>query len=110
MFDSLTDRVKGRSTGISQAALCVAACALFALPARSQQKPSNLADSSLEDLMNVQVTSVAISTSLIKMMGGQISVESEPGKGSTFMFTARFGQLAAEHLNAIQPSHPERVR
>jgi len=53
---------------------------------------------------------LAISTSLIKMMGGQISVESEPGKGSTFMFTARFGQLAAEHLNAIQPSHPERVR
>jgi PAS domain S-box-containing protein len=53
---------------------------------------------------------LAISTSLIKMMGGQISVESEPGKGSTFTFTARFGQLAAEHLNAIQPSHPERVR
>jgi signal transduction histidine kinase len=53
---------------------------------------------------------LAISTSLIKLMGGQISVESEPGKGSIFMFTARFGLLAAEHLNAIQPSHPERVR
>ena len=53
---------------------------------------------------------LAISTSLIKLMGGQISVESEPGKGSIFMFTARFGLAAAEHLNAIQPSHPERVR
>ena len=53
---------------------------------------------------------LAMSTSLIKLMGGQISVKSEPGKGSTFMFTAKFGLLAAEHLNAIQPSQPERVR
>jgi signal transduction histidine kinase len=53
---------------------------------------------------------LAISSSLIKLMGGQISVESQPGEGSVFMFTARFGLLAAEHLNAIRPSHPERVR
>lgn len=53
---------------------------------------------------------LAISTSLIKLMGGQISVESEPGKGSTFVFTTRFGLLASDQLKAIQPSHPERVR
>ena len=53
---------------------------------------------------------LAISTSLVKLMGGRISVESEPRKGSTFVFTAKFGLLPAEDLTAIQPSHSERVR
>lgn len=74
MLEFLTSRVKGRSTGLFQAALCVAVCALFALPARSQQKPTDLADSSLEDLMNVQVTSVSKTEQKISQVAAAIFV------------------------------------
>ena len=38
---------------------------------------------------------LSISEKLVKMMGGRIWVESEPGQGSKFHFTACFGRAAA---------------
>ena len=38
---------------------------------------------------------LSISSRLVTMMGGRIWVESEPGKGSTFHFTARVGKSAS---------------
>jgi iron complex outermembrane receptor protein len=55
-LDSLIKRI---TVEISNVGLCIAACALSALPAWPQQKPADLADSSLEDLMSIQITSVS---------------------------------------------------
>jgi two-component system, sensor histidine kinase and response regulator len=46
---------------------------------------------------------LTISSQLVRMMGGQLWVESTPGQGSTFHFTGRFG---LQHASALKPVAP----
>ncbi len=55
---------------------------------------------------------LAISKKLVQMMGGDIRVESEPGKGSAFIFTAVFGRARdmEKEVGTIAPADLDKLK
>ncbi len=49
---------------------------------------------------------LAICDRLVRLMGGGLSVRSEPGQGSVFSFTARFGRVVEDDVVAAAPTEP----
>ena len=78
------------------------------IPADKQQaifEPFEQADDSTTRQFGGTGLGLAISSQLVEMMGGEIWVESQPGAGTVFAFTAKFQQAAAGEFEPAVPAN-----
>ncbi|MBU3697834.1 ATP-binding protein [Dechloromonas sp.] len=74
--------------------------------------PSTQADSSITRRYGGTGLVLAIYRQLVEQMGGGISVNSEPGKGSTFRFNVilhRATEAAPPRVAAVNPKKPQKI-
>jgi len=90
--------VESCPAGCQMLHLCVHDTGIGIAPEQQQRifEPFEQVDGSIERNYGGTGLGLAICTKLVRMMGGEIWVESQPGLGSTFHVTVRIGVAAAQ--------------